>query len=85
MNNPIQLRNEQGGRTKISSGLTSDTCNNMWVDGEGVVGWIDAAFFVILLAERQSAAVETHSIHVCVASHSGFRQEQVLQRQRNGG
>lgn len=52
----------------------------MRVDGEGVVGRIDAAFFIILLAERQSAAIESHSVDVCVTSHSGVRQEQVLQR-----
>lgn len=60
--------------------LTSDTCNNMRVDGEGVIGWVDAALFIILLAERQSAAIKAHSIHVRIASHSGVGQEQVLQR-----
>lgn len=80
---PIQWRNEQGDRTKISFGWISQTCNNVWVNGEGVVGWVDLAFFIILLAERQSAAIDTHSINVCVASHSGVRQLQVLERPRN--
>lgn len=69
---------------KISSGMNPETCNNVWVDAEGVIGWVDAAFFIILLAERQSAAIDAHSVHVRVASHSGVWQNQVLERRRNG-
>lgn len=53
----------------------------MWVDAEGIIGWVDAAFFIILLAERQSAAVVAHSVHVRVTSHSRLRHVQVLERQ----
>ena len=50
----------------------------MGVDGEGVVGRVDAAPLVVLLAEGQGAVVHPHAVHVGVAPHRGVGQVQVL-------
>ena len=56
----------------------------MGVDGEGVVGRVDAALLVVLLAEVQGAAVHPHPVHVGVAAHRGVLQVQVLGGEHGG-
>lgn len=57
---------------------TSRTCHDLWVYVEGVIGWINAPFLVILLAEGEGAAVHAHVVHVRVAAHRGLGQGQIL-------
>lgn len=64
---------------------TSRTCDDLWVYVEGVIGWINAPFLVVLLAEGEGAAVHAHVVHVRVAAHRGLGQGQVLCTVCGGG
>lgn len=60
------------------------TCDDVRVDAEGVIGRVDAAPLVVLLAEGQRAAVHADAVDVRVAAHCGLWQGQILRRQVTG-
>lgn len=45
----------------------------MRVNVEGIIGGIDAALLVVLLAEREGTPVHPDPIDVRIASHRGLR------------
>lgn len=51
---------------------SSCTCDDVRVYNEGIVGWVNVSLLVVLLAERERAAVHTDIVNICVASHSGL-------------
>lgn len=55
------------GQTEQAQTEIHPTCDNMWVDVEGVIDGVNAALLVVPLAERQRAAVHTDARHVRVA------------------
>lgn len=50
----------------------------MRVDVEGVVSWVDPAFFIILLTQRERTSIHTDIIHIRITAHCRLRQSQVL-------